>query len=159
MYVLCSLGRARVLLFACIAVLLPQCAMVNGSIDSRFEQINRSSAYARNQSILLNIVRASHNDPLNFVAAARITGSTQAQMGGGLPSFLLGPYPIATGAPFATNLAGNTFNIVEPTLTRNVILNNNTLNASTKPPIRLTSPYLDRMISIRPCSARSICPR
>ena len=44
---------------------------------------------------------------------------------------LVGPYPIATGAPFATSVAGTTFNVVEPSLTRNVGLNSTTLNAST----------------------------
>jgi hypothetical protein len=101
------------------------------TIDGRFDKINRSSADARNQSILLNIVRSSQNVPLNFVAPSRISGSTQTQLGGGLPSMLVGPYPIATGAPFATSAAGTTFNVVEPSLTRNVGLNSTTLNAST----------------------------
>jgi hypothetical protein len=100
------------------------------TIHGRFDDINRSSAYARNQSILLNIVRSSANVPLNFVAVSRISGSTQTQLGGGLPSMLVGPYPIASGAPFPTNAAGTALNIVEPALTRNVGLNSTTLNAS-----------------------------
>jgi hypothetical protein len=115
---------------SCAAGFLTHCAMVD-TIDGRFDQINRSSAYARNQSILLNIVRSSRNVPLNFVAVSRISGSTQAQFGGGLPAMLVGPYPIATGAPFATSAAGTAFNVVEPALTRNVGLNSTTLNAST----------------------------
>ncbi len=51
-------------------------------------------------------------------------------MSAGLPSFLLGPFPIATGAPFLTSiLGGTTQSVVEPTLTRNVQFGNNTLNA------------------------------
>jgi hypothetical protein len=120
----------RAALASSAAVFLANCAMVD-SFDSRLDQINRSAAYARNQSILLNIVRASRNVPLNFVAVSRISGSTQAQLGGGLPTMLVGPYPIATGAPFATNLAGTALNVVEPALSRNAGLNSTTLNAST----------------------------
>jgi hypothetical protein len=123
--------RVRVATLAsCIAGFLTQCAMVD-TIHGRFDSINQSSAYAKNQSILLNIVRSSQNVPLNFVAVSRISGSTQTQLGGGLPSMLVGPYPIATGVPFATNAAGTTFNVVEPALTRDVGLNSTTLNAST----------------------------
>jgi hypothetical protein len=123
-------ARVGAVMVSCAALFLTHCTMVD-TIDGRFDQINRSSAYARNQSILLNIVRASRNVPLNFVAVSRISGSTQAQFGGGLPSMLVGPYPIATGAPFVTNAAGNAFNVVEPALSRNVGLNSTTLNAST----------------------------
>jgi hypothetical protein len=115
---------------SCAALFLTSCAMVD-TIDGRFDQINRSAAYARNQSILLNIVRASRNGPLNFVAVSRISGSTQAQFSAGLPSMLVGPYPIATGMPFATNAAGTALNVVEPALSRNLGLNSTTLNAST----------------------------
>jgi hypothetical protein len=124
------LVRVRAGVVLCVAGLLTHCAMVD-TVDGRFDQINRSSAYARNQSILRNIVRASENVPLNFIAASRISGSTQTQLGGGLPSMLVGPYPIATGAPFATTAAGATFSVVEPQLTRDVGLNSATLNAST----------------------------
>jgi hypothetical protein len=121
-------GNVRGTLAVFISLILAQCAMVD-TIDGRFAQINRSSAVARNESILLNIVRASHNVPLNFVAASRISGSTTATLGGGLPSILTGPYPIATGAAFATGV-GQTVNVVEPALTRDVGLNSTTLNAS-----------------------------
>jgi hypothetical protein len=122
--------RVGAVMAFCAAFFLTHCAMVD-TIDGRFDQINRSSAYARNQSILLNIVRSSRNVPLNFVAVSRISGSTQTQFGGGLPSMLVGPYPIASGAPFATNAAGTAFSVVEPALSRNVGLNSTTLNAST----------------------------
>jgi hypothetical protein len=122
--------RVGAILASCVAGLLTQCAMVD-TIHGRFDNINRSSAQARNQAILLNLVRSSRNIPLNFVAVSRISGSTQTQLGGGLPSMLVGPYPIATGAPFATNAAGTLLNVVEPALTRDVGLNSTTLNAST----------------------------
>src|ERR1700680_4128502 len=113
----------RVIIAASMAGILAQCTMVD-TVDGRFQQINRSSATARNESILLNIVRASHNAPLNFVAISRLSGTTQAAAGAGLTSILTGPYPIATGVRFATNAVVGavtpTFNIVEPSLTRDV---------------------------------------
>jgi hypothetical protein len=130
-----SISRAcvRVIIAASVAGISAHCTMVD-TVDGRFQQINRSSATARNESILLNIVRASRNAPLNFVAISRLSGTTQATAGAGLPSLLTGPYPIATGARFATNAAlgaAATFNIVEPGLTRDVGIGSTTLNAST----------------------------
>jgi hypothetical protein len=97
------------------------CAMVD-TVDGRYNQINRSSDKARNESILLNIVRASRHVPLNFVAISRVSGSTSATMGGGLPNFIVGPYAIATPVDKLTS---------NPALTRDAIINNTTLNAST----------------------------
>src|SRR5580698_1366392 len=91
------LCTGRVALAVLSAAFSTNCAMVD-TIDKRYDQINQSSATARNESILLNIVRASHDAPLNFVIISRISGTTSASMGGGLPSFLTGPYPISTGA-------------------------------------------------------------
>src|SRR5215470_7685750 len=90
------------------------------TIDGRYAQINRSSERARNESILLNIVRASRHGPLNFVAISRVSGTTSASVGGGLPTMITGPYPIATAA-----------DRLAPSITRDVTLNSTTLNAST----------------------------
>jgi hypothetical protein len=109
----------RLLFAACSAVLVTQCAVVD-TIDGRYAQINRSSEKARNESILLNIVRASQHVPLNFVAISRVSGSTSATMGGGLPNFITGPYPIATAA-----------DKLAPSITRDATINNTTLNVST----------------------------
>jgi hypothetical protein len=110
---------ARIVLVVCSALMTACCAMVD-TVDGRYNQINRSSEKARNESILLNIVRASRRVPLNFVAISRVSGSTSATMGGGLPNFIVGPYAIGT----ALDKLG-------PNLTRDAIINNNTLNAST----------------------------
>jgi hypothetical protein len=83
----------RAVLPVCAAALTAQCAVVD-NIDGRIMQTNRSSEMARNESTLLNILRASNDAPLNFVAFARVTGITTVGMGAGLPSFLTGPYPI-----------------------------------------------------------------
>ena len=111
-------GIVRVLFVVCTAFFASQCAIVD-TFDGRYAQINRSSETARNQSILLNIVRASRHVPLNFVAFSRVSGSTTASMGGGLPNILTGPYPIATAA-----------DKLAPSITRDVTLNRTTLNAS-----------------------------
>jgi hypothetical protein len=74
---------------ACLA--LSACAFTDGTVDGRYDTINRSTDAARNQAILLNIVRASRAEPLNFVAFAKIGGTTSTSMGVGLPTFLVGP--------------------------------------------------------------------
>jgi hypothetical protein len=60
--------------------LIAACAIVD-TIDPRYDTINRSAANARNESILLNIVRASQNAPLNFIAFSRVSGASQAGVG------------------------------------------------------------------------------
>ena len=76
-----------------IAAALSGCAYVD-SVSSRYDNVNRNAAYARNQSILLNIVRSSENAPLNFVAFSRVTTNTSASASAGLPAFVLGPSPV-----------------------------------------------------------------
>ena len=73
----------------CLA--LSACAFTDGTVDGRYDTINRSTDSARNQAILLNIVRASKAEPLNFVAFSKIGGTTSTSMGVGLPTFLVGP--------------------------------------------------------------------
>lgn len=96
------------------AVLLTRCAVVD-TVDGRFLQTNLSTEKARNEAILLNIVRASQSAPLNFVGISRVSGSTTATIAGGAPTFLTGPYPI----PAATAATG----------TRDVTISSTTLNA------------------------------
>ena len=54
------------------AVLLSACAVVD-PVDSRYDTISRSLAKARNESIFLNIVRASLNRPMQFTSLTSIT--------------------------------------------------------------------------------------
>ena len=97
-------------MIAVASLALSACAFTDGTVDSRYETINRSTDAARNQAILLNIVRASKSEPLNFVAFSRIGGTTSTAMGVGLPTFLVGPERAANQ--------------------KQVTLGNNTLNAS-----------------------------
>ena len=94
-----------------IAVLVAGCSFVD-TIDPRYDTINRSTTKARNESILLNIVRASQNVPLNFVTFSRVSGSTQANLGMAAPTFVLGANP-----PPAT-------------IQRDATISNSTLNTS-----------------------------
>ena len=74
-----------------LMALLGACAMID-TVDPRYDSVNRSTAKARNESILLNIVRASHSVPLNFVAFTRVSGSSSVGANAGLPTFGLGQF-------------------------------------------------------------------
>ena len=105
---------------ALLALGLCSCAIID-QVDPRHDTINRASANARNESILLNIVRASHNVPLNFIAFSRVSGTHNVQASGGLPLFGLGSGPlvqtvnrqaiISSGVFNANTAAINTFDI------------------------------------------------
>ena len=111
----------RVLLVgALLAGLLGACAVVD-PVDNRYDTVSRSLAKARNESIFLNLVRASHDYPLSFTVVANVTPSLTNTTSFSLPSFLLGPSArVATGAEltpgftpgrdviFGNTTAGNT---------------------------------------------------
>ncbi len=50
--------------------------------DSRYAQYNRATDWAKNEAILLNIARASENQPLNFLVYNAYTGSATNCCGG-----------------------------------------------------------------------------
>jgi hypothetical protein len=78
--------------------------------DPRHDTINRAAANARNESILLNIVRASHDIPLNFVAFSRVSGSQSASASAGLPAFGLGPAPLVASVQRQTVFGSSVLN-------------------------------------------------
>ena len=92
----------RVLLVgALLAGALGACAVVD-PVDNRYDTVSRSLAKARNESIFLNLVRASHDYPLSFVTVANVTPSLTNTTSFSLPSFLLGPSArLATGPALA----------------------------------------------------------
>ena len=59
---------------ACLAGLLSACAAVD-PVDSRYDTVSRSLAKARNESILVNLIRASQDYPLSFVTISNVTPS------------------------------------------------------------------------------------
>jgi len=82
----------RVLLVgAFLAGALGACAVVD-PVDNRYDTVGRSLAKARNESIFLNLVRASHDYPLSFTVVANVTPSLTNTTSLALPSFLLGPH-------------------------------------------------------------------
>src|ERR1700730_4019650 len=83
------LRHAKTLLCSVLlTALLGACAVID-VVDPRFDSVNRSTAKARNESILLNIIRASHSAPLNFVSFTRGSGGMNMGGRGGAPVFNL----------------------------------------------------------------------
>jgi hypothetical protein len=74
-----------------LAAALAGCAAVDGSVAPRYDTLSRNFADARNQGILLNIVRAAHDYPLSFAAISQAIPSLANTTTFALPSFLAGP--------------------------------------------------------------------
>lgn len=73
-----------------IALVVSGCAVID-PVDSRYDTVSRSLAKARNEAIFLNLIRASHNYPLDFVTISNVTPQMSNTTSFALPSFLLGP--------------------------------------------------------------------
>lgn len=85
-----------------LAGLLSACALVD-PVDSRYDTVSRSLAKARDESIFLNIIRASHDYPLAFTTIANVTPTMTNTSSFALPSFSIGPPNCIIGtltAPF-----------------------------------------------------------
>jgi hypothetical protein len=80
-----------------MATLIGGCAYVD-ALDSRSSTLNDSITDYRNISTLLNIVRASRNEPMNFVALTGATGHATFNGSQGLPTYIIGPHTAATAA-------------------------------------------------------------
>ena len=76
-----------------LAAVLGACAFVD-TVDPRYDSVNRSTAKARNGAILLNLIRAAHAAPLNFVAFSKVSGTTAVGVNVGSPGFAEGPKPL-----------------------------------------------------------------
>jgi len=108
-----------------IACAVGACALVD-PVDNRYDTVSRSLAKARNESIFLNLVRASHDYPLSFTVVANVTPSLTNTSSFALPSFLFGPHIIPVpGSPTA--------GIAAPDFTpgRDVIFGNTTASNAT----------------------------
>ncbi len=86
------------------------CAIVD-PVDQRYDTVSRSLAKARNNSIFLNLIRASRDYPLSFVTIANVNPSLSNSTSLGLPGYLLGPasalFPSST-VPFGDTQIGST---------------------------------------------------
>jgi hypothetical protein len=67
------------------------CAAVDSTIEPRYDTFNRQLERARNEAILLNIVRAEHDWPLAFSTISQLSPTFQNTTTLGVPQFLLGP--------------------------------------------------------------------
>ena len=103
---------------------LGACALVD-PVDNRYDTVSRSLAKGRNESIFLNLVRASHDYPLSFTVVSNVTPSLTNTSTLALPSFLFGPHI----APYTG--AGGT--VAAPLFTpgRDVIFGNSTASNTT----------------------------
>jgi hypothetical protein len=82
--------QVRVLVVALLPALLCGC-IAFGSIDKRAEAVNRGVANTQNTALLLNLVRASHGEPLYFTATSGVHGSGSEDFNVSLPAFAIGP--------------------------------------------------------------------
>jgi hypothetical protein len=114
----------RLLCSVLLMVFLGACAVID-IVDPRFDSVNRSTAKARNESILLNIIRASHSAPLNFVSFTRVSGSMNVAASAALPAFNLGQFFPLFAIPAQTTA------LAPPTPQRAFGLSNQTLGGST----------------------------
>jgi hypothetical protein len=101
-----------------VALTTGGCTLVDGSLSPRAFDINQGTQNVRESGILLNIVRASRSEPLNFVALSRYTGTGSLGANGGASQNDLlrfgTPSSIATKGIFtgAVNVsAGNAFDV------------------------------------------------
>jgi hypothetical protein len=78
-------------LAAAVAGLFGSCAEID-NIESRTETINRGVADYYNESILLNILRASKSEPLAFVSVSSVTGHNTVTGNIGFPTITVGPH-------------------------------------------------------------------
>ena len=82
----------RIALALCAAACVAACAeVVDSVVDSRYGEYNRQTDWAKNEAILLNIVRASQYQPLNFMSFQPYTGTATASGTASSPSFIIGP--------------------------------------------------------------------
>lgn len=65
--------------------------VAQGEIQNHVERINKSVGTSRNEAILLNIVRASRNEPLYFTSLPSVTGQGNMSLNTGLPAVTFGP--------------------------------------------------------------------
>jgi uncharacterized membrane protein YgcG len=106
--------RVALLASILLAGLVGACAVVD-LVDPRYDTVNRSLSKARNESILLNIIRAAHEWPLSFTTIPQVNPSAQNVTTTGLPSFNVGPSykpPSVAGGPVERYTLGSPFRAV-----------------------------------------------
>jgi hypothetical protein len=91
----CLFGR--VLSVAVAAACLAACTeVVDSTTEIRYGQYNYTTDWAKNEAILLNVVRASFYQPLNFLVYQTYTGTASATATASSPGFIIGPQRVAS---------------------------------------------------------------
>ena len=90
----CGVVLAAVLIAGCVA---------RGEIQNHVGRINKSVGVSLNDAILLNIVRASRDEPLYFTSLPTISGQGTATLSTGLPTITIGPGQTASQQQFAVS--------------------------------------------------------
>jgi hypothetical protein len=85
------LRRVRRFGAASMLALLCGCVAV-GKIDQRATRLNEQVADSSNQGLLMNIARASHEEPIYFMAFNQLAGSGTTDFKLGAPQFFIGPH-------------------------------------------------------------------
>jgi hypothetical protein len=101
-----NLRRARSVAAALLLGLALSACVAMGGIDRAAGTIDRSVGAARNTSILLNIVRASRQEPLYFYSISRVSGSGLEDFKFSLPSVSVGPNRTAAQKNFTFGTNG-----------------------------------------------------
>ena len=81
----------RTAFLACALLPMDACAILDDQITSRSDILKDATDNAKNNWILVNIIRASHSQPLNFLAISKATGGQTTDFKVGLPNVTFGP--------------------------------------------------------------------
>ncbi len=100
-----SFTSFRVVLAILAAGWLTGCVAV-GIVDTSAGTIDHSVGRARNNSILLNIVRASRYEPLYFYSVSRVSGGGTADLKLSLPALTFGPHQTSAQRDFTLGYNG-----------------------------------------------------
>lgn len=117
---ICGAGALAGLLFGCSAMDL--------QLEPRNGAINQQTDNARNNEILLNIVRASRSQPLNFVPISKASGTQTTDFKLGVPTVTIGPgqtlaqHQFVFGSNVWENSSNGSFDSA-PLVTRDFYLN------------------------------------
>ncbi len=86
-------GRLRLAgrIASILAAALVAGCVAKGDIHNRVATINKSVGVSRNDAVLLNIVRASRDEPLYFTSLPKVASSGLITLTTGLPSLTIGP--------------------------------------------------------------------
>jgi uncharacterized membrane protein YgcG len=124
------MGLRSLSFVASVACLVGACGLTD-PVDNRYDMIGRSLAVARNESIFLNIVRASHDYPLAFTTISQVTPSMTNVSTFALPSFVEGPGAISRVTTVATAPGTTALNTFPTGASRDFIFGNTTAQNQT----------------------------